>query len=233
VAKKSLRVIVSRITLRGPFNTTIYSMSEPTYDMFAGKGNHDCNVADRWTAYGVETSFDKDSKNMELILPPGWENTMTPEDHKAVADAWGKEVSAVDWCDDVTYELHLDRDNYAYRIEKIVAESLDEEGSMDISTPLAFEYVENAMPGTTIGVQLVAKVKTADGEVTTLKLVEGTLTIQDEPVAIGNNTAGAFVVVAGGLALFAHYDIGTKGRITHFAFMGKIHCLKLEYTNIN
>jgi len=207
-------------------------MGEPTYDMFAGKGNHDCDVAGRWKAYGVDTSFDEKSQNMEIMLPKGWENTMTPGDHKDVADAWGKDVAGVDWCEDVAYELHLHRHNYTYRIEKIVAENLDEDGLMEFSTPLAFEFVENAMPGTTIGVQLVAKVKTADGEVKILKLVEGTLTIPDEPVAIGNNTAGVFVVVAGGLGLFAHYDIGKKGRITHFAFMGKIQGLEMEYSTL-
>ena len=207
-------------------------MGEAMFEMFAGKSKHDCNLAKRWEAYGVKSKFDENKMELDIQLPSGWKNTMSPMDHKAVSNAWAEDIADVDWCDDVAYEIHLDRDTHTYRIDKLVAEMLDEDGLIEFSTPLTFEFIEAALPKTTIDVQLVAKVKTTKGDTKTIKLVEGTLTIPDEPAAIGNNTAGVFVIVAGGFALFAHYDIGTPGRITHFAFMGKIAGLKKEYATL-
>jgi hypothetical protein len=54
-------------------------MSKPVYDTFAGKGNHDCDVAKRWEAYGVESSYEEETKELQFKLPKGWVNTMTDE----------------------------------------------------------------------------------------------------------------------------------------------------------
>jgi hypothetical protein len=209
-------------------------MSKPVYDTFAAKGNHDCDVAKRWKAYGVDSSFEEETKTLAIKLPEGWVNTMTEEQHKATAAAWCIDDPMLD----VVYEMHIGRGGEDCRIDKLLAIQLDHEGAIEFSTPTGicngvpqWHFVEDALPGTTLDIQLVAKVKVANKKapIRTLNLVQGTLTIPAEPVALGNNTAGIFVVVAGGFALFAHYEVGSPGRITHFAFMGNMAGFEREF----
>jgi hypothetical protein len=199
------------------------------YETFAAQGAHDCDVAKRWEAYGVESSFEEETKTLALKLPKGWVSTMTDEEHKATEEGWCIDEATYN----VDYELHLSRANEFYRVEKLVVVEIDKEGSIEFSTsakPGAFKIVEGALPGTTLEVKLVATAKLASGESRTLDLIEGTLTFPAEPVALGNNTPGVFVVVAGGFALFAHYDVSTPGAVSHMALMGKMGGLELEFT---
>jgi hypothetical protein len=198
-------------------------MTNTVYDTFAAKGKHDCDVAKRWKAYGVESSFDEETNTLAFEMPKGWVNTMTEKQHKATAAAWCIDEPTLN----VVYEMHIGTCD-SCRIEKLVVVELDDEGSIEFSTPAtpgSFECV-NAFPGTTLDILLVAKVKLARGAPRTLHLIQGTLTIPAEPVALGNNTAGAFVVVAGGFALFAHYDMSTPGTLSHFALMGNMSGLE-------
>ena len=204
------------------------SPTNKLYNTFLASGVHDCDVAKRLDAYGVESTFDSETNTLELAMPVGWNDTMSVEDHASVVEGWCIDDATLN----VTFNMHLTQKGLT-RVDALTLVEIDDEATIELSTAVkqgAFEFVENVFPGTELDIKLVATVKMANGPPKTLKLIEGRINTPSEPAALGNNTAGMFFAVAGGIALFAHYDIGTPGRVTHFAFMGKMSGLETHFS---
>ena len=213
------------------------------YDVFTGKGV----LPAHWSASGVHTSYDPETKNMTFEMPKGWTDAMTGTTRIVRRELWSK---VDDPAYEVEYTLKISKTPHASLVENdgpeessespeiprtklVVAEHDD--GTIEFRTNIDFEGVRAVPRGSDLYVSLCARAKIFKGEPVRIPLIEGRARVPEETLWLGKNTPGFFFVVDGGLVLSFHAlreeDAKDGLRVTHVSFCGKTKHMNRWYTD--
>lgn len=205
------------------------SGSDGLYEVFTGKGV----LPGHWSASGVRTSYDPETKDLTFEMPSGWTDTMSQAAQVTRRELWSK---VDDPAYKVEYTLIISKTPHASlaeadargtpqipRTKLVVAEHDD--GTIEFRTNIDFEGVRSVPRGSDLYVSMCARAKIFKGDPVSIPLVEGRARVPEETLWLGENTPGFFFVVDGGLVLSFHAlnegDEANAVRVTHVSFCGK------------
>jgi hypothetical protein len=192
------------------------------YDAFTFKGE----LAEKWQSYGVSTTYDAETKSLELTLPEGWFDTMSAQDKMLRRSSWNLDDPTFN----VDYDLVLKKGaEAASAIAKlhVVPREGDE---LEFRTSNAFEAIGGLVPGACVHMQFRAHVKLKGGVVLTTTLIEGLMKAPETPAPLPNACSGIFFVLEGGFQFFATY--GSPETITSISLVGKIEKLEMSGSKV-
>jgi hypothetical protein len=176
------------------------SSKKTLYDVFTGKGV----LPTHWSASGVRTEYDPETKDLVFELPPGWTDGMSDSEAITRRELWAK-------VDDPTYKV-----DYLLKVQKksdteepsvadtklVVAEHDD--GTIEFRTNIDFEGVRKIERGAELSVSLCARAKIFKGEPVRIPLLKGIAKVPEKTLWLSENTPGFFFVVDGGMAVSFH-----------------------------
>jgi hypothetical protein len=179
---------------------------------------HNGHLAKSWEAYGVSTTFDPETRSLELHLPDGWSDVMTPEEKAKRSDDW----NITDPTFNVEYDLVLGIGPEA-KVEMLHAIPKDD-GDVEFRTSLNFVPIGGVVPGFGMAVEFRSHVKLNSGSKVTSTLIKGVMKAPKIPNPLPHANSGIFLVLEAGIQFFGYY--GTPETITSIGLVGKIE--KLE-----
>lgn len=183
------------------------------YDTFTAKGE----LAKSWEAYGVSTTYDAESKILELTVPEGWTDLMQPEEKEHRQSNWKIDEPQFN----VTYDLILSSigESGNEHTEKLYV--LPSEGDeLEFKTGNDFQKIIDVAPGFKIIVEFRALVKLKNGSIETVRLLKGVTQAPETPVPLPSCKTGIFLVLEAGFHFYAYY--GEDNTITGMSLVGNV-----------
>lgn len=187
-------------------------MPSSLYDTFTNKGT----LEQRWSNYGMQSSYDAETETLTFTLPEGWTDDMTEEEKRERKEEWCIDDGSVG----VDYELIISGpEERERRVEKMQLRERTND-RFEFQTSVFFEPLRGVDPKARVGLELVATVKLARRPSKRLTLVKGHFEARDKLRVIGSSSPGLFFVAEGGFGVFVHF--GAKSCITNVAFIGRL-----------
>lgn len=212
------------------------SESEGLYNVFTGSGV----LPTHWSASGVRTNYDPETKDLVFDMPKGWTDTMSQPEVITRRELWEK-------IDDPTYRVDYfleigttpeESEPFSPTETKLVVTEHDD-GTTEFRTNIDFESVRNVARGSDLSISLRARAKVGKGDPVRIPLIKGRARVPEETLWLGENTPGFFFVVDGGLVLSFHTLVDdlkgtlTHLRVTHVSFSGKLKHMDEWFVNKN
>ena len=187
------------------------------YDAFTGEGK----LTQRWSACGVRTTYDPETKDLTFELPGGWTDTTTEDTRAERRSAWER---IGDPTHNIEYEIDLRREaeEDGECETKLVASEND--GAVEFRTKTDFEGLNDVPLGSTLLVEVRALAKTRKRDSIRFVLFRGKAVVPERPSWLSENVPGFFYVLDEGFVVSFNTLAGeTDGtvRVVHVSFMGR------------
>jgi hypothetical protein len=187
------------------------------YDAFTGEGK----LTPRWSACGVRTTYDPETKDLTFELPRGWTDATTEDTRAERRSAWEK---IGDPTHGIEYELDLRREVEGKVEGKTRLVAAENDGAVEFRTKTDFEGLDDVSLGSTLLVEVRALAKTRKGDPIRFVLFRGKAVVPERPSWLSENVPGFFYVLDEGFVISFHTLAGgSRGtvRVVHVSFMGR------------